>query len=217
MEQDFFTTKNGDRLPLVYLKGKPYLQVAHRVYWFRSERPDWSITTEYLVLTDTHSVCKARILNESGRIIAEATKREDAKHFPDHNEKSETGAIGRALALCGYGTQFAEIDFEEMPRIVDSPIQPKAAPKPDYAKAKTQIVEKIEKKEEPVFAPNPTLILQEAAKKHEWSGAQMRIVMQFLHKKNLIRDLTDAEVKSLAELMQSKTFAEVENEWKSVK
>lgn len=91
------------------------------------------------------------------------------------------------------------------------------APKPDYTQAKVSITEKIEAKQPATISASPTEVLHEASKANGWSGAQMRIVMQFLHKKNLIRDLTDAEVKSLAELMQSKTFAEVENEWKQVK
>ena len=37
-------------------------------------------------------------------------------------EKSETGAIGRALANLGYGTQFAP-DLDEQDRIVDSPVR----------------------------------------------------------------------------------------------
>lgn len=128
------TTKKGTQLPLLNLKGKDYLQVAHRLVWFREEHPDWGIETEFLVLNDTYSISKATIRNEAGRIIAQATKREDAKHFPDNNEKSETGAIGRALALCGYGTQFAP-ELDEGERIVDSPLQMNKAPTGPMTKA----------------------------------------------------------------------------------
>lgn len=114
-------TAKGTELPIIQLKGKDYLQVAHRLVWFREEKPEWSIETEFLQITDLHSIAKATIRNEQGRIIATGHKREDAKHFADHNEKSETGAIGRALALCGFGTQFAP-DLDEEHRIVDSPV-----------------------------------------------------------------------------------------------
>lgn len=120
-----FKTKSGTVLPLISLKGKPYLQVAHRVVWFREEHPDWCIKTYSVEGCKEYSVYKAEIIDCKGRLIATATKREDATHFSDYIEKSETGAIGRALALCGYGTQFCEQDFDELPRIVDSPIQPK--------------------------------------------------------------------------------------------
>jgi hypothetical protein len=49
-------------------------------------------------------VMKAVIKNAGGKIIAMARKRETEIGFPDYIEKAETGAIGRALALCGYGT-----------------------------------------------------------------------------------------------------------------
>lgn len=99
----------------------------------------------------------------------------------------------------------------------EEPKQKAIVSKPDFGSAKKIIEAKIEQKAPPTIAQNATVQLAEAAKKHNWEGAQMRIVMQQLHKKNLIRDLTTEEVKSLAELMQSKSFAEVENEWKSVK
>ena len=44
-------------------------------------------------------------------------------------EKAETGSIGRALAYCGYGTQFCADELDEAERIVDAPIEPKPAPK----------------------------------------------------------------------------------------
>ena len=46
-------------------------------------------------------------------------------------EKAETGSIGRALAYCGYGTQFAASELEEAPeRPVDAPISPAGPQKP---------------------------------------------------------------------------------------
>src|SRR5205823_12336174 len=52
---------------------------------------------------------------------ATGTKSECAASFPDYIEKAETGAIGRALAALGYGTQFAP-DLDEQHRIVDAPV-----------------------------------------------------------------------------------------------
>ena len=64
--------------------------------------------------------------------MAQGTKSETAAGFQDHLEKSETGAIGRALALCGFGTQFAP-EFDEGDRLADSPLpakQTQSAPAP---------------------------------------------------------------------------------------
>ena len=119
-----FTTQKGTVLPLLDLKGKPYLQVPHRVVWFCEEKPDWSIETSIEEKNENYCVIVASIKNESGRILRTARKREDRQHFADFMEKAETGAIGRALALLGYGTQFAS-ELEEGHRIVDSPVQPK--------------------------------------------------------------------------------------------
>jgi hypothetical protein len=57
---------------------------------------------------------------------ATGTKSENAANFPDFAEKAETGAIGRALAGLGYGTQFAP-ELNEAHRIVDSPVERSAS------------------------------------------------------------------------------------------
>lgn len=116
-----FKTKAGTELPLIDLRGKDYLQVAHRLVWFREEHPNWSITTEYIQISENHAVAKATIADEKGLIIATAHKHEDRKGFADFLEKAETGSIGRALAACGFGTQFAP-ELTEAHRIVDSPV-----------------------------------------------------------------------------------------------
>ena len=115
-----FKTSKGTELPLLDLRGKDYLQVAHRLVWFREDHPDWSIQTEIFRLEDKSALAKATIRDASDRIMATSHKCEDVKGFADFQEKAETGAIGRALALCGYGTQFAP-DLDEGERIVDSP------------------------------------------------------------------------------------------------
>lgn len=116
---------------MMSLKGKQYLPVNARVAWFREEHPDWAIFTSFAaeLSGSDFTTFRCDIHDNTGRIIATAHKTEHKAHFPDNNEKAETGAIGRALALCGYGTLFAqELETPETPagdlRIVDAPIAP---------------------------------------------------------------------------------------------
>lgn len=123
-----FKTAKGTEIPLDDVKGKDYLLVSWRVFWMREEHPAWTIKTSIDVGHDkTDCIATAMIYNETDRLIATAHKYEDKKGFPDFIEKSETGAIGRALALCGYGTQFAP-ELSEETRLADAPIQKSGAP-----------------------------------------------------------------------------------------
>lgn len=127
-----FTTEAGTELPLISLKGKDYLQVAHRLVWFNEKEKNFAINTDFVKLDDEQTVCRAvvTLIDASGtRRSATATKRETKVDFSDHTEKAETGAIGRALALLGYGTQFAMADLDEGSRIVDSPQMTKTVAK----------------------------------------------------------------------------------------
>ena len=99
-----------------------YLPVAPRIAWFRKEHPDWSIITTAVQLVDKAVIMKAIIKDASGRIIATARKKETQTGFPDYIEKAETGAIGRALAMCGYGTLQAP-EFDECERLADAPVE----------------------------------------------------------------------------------------------
>lgn len=116
-----FTTAHGTELPILNLKGKDYLEVKYRLVWFREEHPQWSIETSFLNADDRSATARAVVKDESGRIIATSHKAEHAGNFPDFMEKAETGAIGRALALIGYGTQFCADELDEGERIVDAP------------------------------------------------------------------------------------------------
>ena len=112
----------------INLKGKQYLPVAARIAWFRDECPDWTINTYAVPDLSGADYCTfaGEILDQTGRLIAKAHKTEHEKHFADYREKAETGAIGRALALVGFGTLFAqELEEPVTPagdmRIVDAP------------------------------------------------------------------------------------------------
>jgi hypothetical protein len=117
------------RAHLIQLKGRDYLPVAARLLWLNEETDRYKIETDILRLEDNFAVVRATVsvLDETGNPSRSATaiKREDKTHFPDFLEKAETGSVGRALGMLGFGTQFApefdEIEAKLEARVVDSP------------------------------------------------------------------------------------------------
>jgi len=93
--------------------GQMYLKAPYRVLWMRSEHKDWSIVTsiEFADYEKGFAVVRAVIMDGEGRILATAHSEESRGKLP-YVRKAETGAISRALALCGYGTQFASLEEE---------------------------------------------------------------------------------------------------------
>ena len=116
---------------LMDLKGKKYLQVMWRLVWFREEHPLWNIDTKLENLTENHAVFSAKISDENGIQKASGYGSESVKDFRDYIEKAETTAIGRALAMMGYGTQFTGDELDEGERIVDSPVPKKTSAIPE--------------------------------------------------------------------------------------
>lgn len=137
---------------LVQLKSKQgdqdYLPVKWRLVWFRAVHPHGTIDTEEMqVDIDKVVECEAYVWNaekrRSEKVLKQAkgyarfraivtdgkggrstgTKAENAANFADFVEKSETGAIGRALAAMGFGSQFTDEEFSEGERIVDAPVE----------------------------------------------------------------------------------------------
>jgi hypothetical protein len=125
-----FKTPKGTELPFLNLKGKDYLQVAHRIVWFREAHPDWTILTKIVHFNAEWAVVEATISDAAGKVLSNAHKTQTAKGFPGgYLEKAEAGAVGRALAFIGYGTAFAqELEEDEdvpMSAIADSPLEKK--------------------------------------------------------------------------------------------
>lgn len=111
---------------LIKMKGgKLYAPVYVRIALFRDEHPvseGWGITAEIVQTDETSCLSRASITDPHGRVVATGHKREHKAHFPDFEEKSLTGAVGRALLMAGYGTQYALDELDEGERIVDAPI-----------------------------------------------------------------------------------------------
>jgi hypothetical protein len=108
--------------------GKFYLPAAYRIVWFRDECPDWGVETQLLEGGQEagFATVQARIYNGEGRLISSGIKTETRQDFPaGWVEKAETGSIARALAVAGFGTQFApeldETDEGDLRRPADTP------------------------------------------------------------------------------------------------
>lgn len=128
-----YKTPKGTLLPLIQLKGKDYMQVAHRLVWLNEVVESFSIETSFSELTEATATARSKVTiwNSEGRAIksAMATKTESKKDFNDFAEKAETASVGRALAMLGFGTQHAIADLDEGERIVDAPVlKPEVAP-----------------------------------------------------------------------------------------
>lgn len=108
---------------LIKVQGRDYLPVAYRLMWFREEHPMFGVDTKPLLmdLDKGLAVFQATVTDDTGRIVSCGTKMETVRGFADFLEKAETGAIGRALGVLGYGTQFMLDELAEGGRIVDTP------------------------------------------------------------------------------------------------
>ncbi len=163
---------------LITLKSKQgsseYLPVQWRLVWFRQECPNGTIETEIIHLDpdketeeETYAwnsetrrsekvVKTARglgivraIVKDGKGGVAMGTKMEKAASFGDWLEKAETGAIGRAMAALGYGTQFTGDEFDERHRIVDAPV--------DRATSASPVENSTEQRSTPAASAKPAV------------------------------------------------------------
>jgi hypothetical protein len=90
---------------------------------FRERYPHGVITTEEVCVDLERGYARYRALvedGEGGKATGYGT--ETQAGFADYVERAETRALGRALAVLGFGTQFVGQDLSEMPHVVDSPV-----------------------------------------------------------------------------------------------
>jgi hypothetical protein len=100
-----------------------YLEVKWRLVWFREKYPHGTLTPTFLTLDWAQglAICQATVTDGEGG-SATGTGTETRQGFEDFVEKAETRAIGRALALLGFGTQFVGEELSEGDHVADAPV-----------------------------------------------------------------------------------------------
>jgi hypothetical protein len=188
------------------LSGNEYLDVKWRVVWFRQDHPDWSITTEIVEhsFKDGFAMFKASVITErNGSLLVLATGYGSETHadFPaGYVEKAETKAIGRALALMGYGTSSLPDDGE---RIADTPVDRSGRrdPNPPISRPQGQT--------QPVFTPRQQTQTGQSYPMRDpgvpATPAQVDLIIKIAARKKLDADAMEAHVqaqygRSLADL-----------------
>lgn len=172
------------------LAGKEYLEIMWRVLWATMDNEQIDIVTELVELrmgeepkkTD-FALFKAEVQTTKGRFVAYGS--ETRGDFADFIEKSGTKAVGRALGLAGYGTQFAEdwvFDPNEVGHVVDSPVEkvrPTQLPTQSSAPAKEPQSTNAATVPKPISEKQISLIRDRAAKRED-KGAT--IISDFMEK-----------------------------------
>lgn len=102
-----------------------YLDVKYRILWFRQVYPEGYIETTELATNEQFARIEATVYDrdpsDGGKRLAKSRRQVMANDFRNYVEKAETQAIGRALALAGFGTQFCD-DLDDSETVADSPV-----------------------------------------------------------------------------------------------
>lgn len=190
---------------MMNLKGKDYLQVMWRLVWFREDKPLWSIEPEIIEMDDSHAVFRAVIRDEAGAVKCIGHGSESKRDFGDYIEKAETKAVGRALAMLGYGTQFTASELDEGERIVDSRVARTGTREAAQAAGKAKLEEVKAAQAEAVAANGPATETQK-----KWitdnasDGDYMNIMQKYganlerLSAKNALRVIEQIKVNNAA-------------------
>jgi hypothetical protein len=112
---------------LTKISGRDYLPVAPRIAWFRDIVPSGRIDTDFKQVGE-YIIAIAKVYNDNGNLIASGSAMV-RPYSPDKGktsrdiEKAETAAIGRALAVAGFGTMEAGDELNEDGYLADAPVE----------------------------------------------------------------------------------------------
>ena len=178
--------------------GIDYLDVKWRLVWFRQEHPNGSIQTDLLSAPGvTPAVVRAVVTLENG-VTSTGFGQCGEDDWSDWLEKAETRAIGRALALLGFGTQFCE-EFDEI--ITDAPVESKRSRKSSSAQADSTPASNGNRASQDPMTPNQRKYIEALARDAGMDEAELEFVTEerFGHG---LSDLLKSEASSLINGLQ---------------
>ena len=92
---------------VINIHGTEYTLIAKRIHDFREKYPTWTIRTKMLTVSERGVLFRARIMDETGRIVAEGHAQEKWSqkgiNAVSAIENCETSAVGRCLAFMAFG------------------------------------------------------------------------------------------------------------------
>lgn len=99
------------------IKGKNYALVSDRIKAFRKVCPNGCITTKIISLQNGNVLMQATVTDEDGKMLGTgyAQEKEGGSFINKTSfiENAETSAIGRALGICGFGTNLDSLASAE--------------------------------------------------------------------------------------------------------
>ena len=102
----------------INIHGKKYVEVNERIIYFRQHYKNWTLSTEFVELTENKCVMKAEVKNEDGRVIADGIAEEikGSSHINKTSfiENCQTSAWGRALGNLGIGIDTSVASADEV-------------------------------------------------------------------------------------------------------
>jgi len=118
------------------IRGKQYVEVNERIKFFRQEEQykNWSISTEFPLLTADEALCRCTISDRDGMVIAmghaHEWKASSNVNKTSYVENCETSAVGRALAMLGIGIDASIASANEVESAIEQQQEKPAAKKP---------------------------------------------------------------------------------------
>lgn len=147
-----------------------YAEVPQRIKAFRMVHPNGSITTEIVSLQNGVVVMKTTVKDENDKILSTglAYEKEGSTYVNKTSfiENCETSAVGRALAMCGYGIDAGLASYEEVQNAIENQ-KPNNQPKEE---TKPQQNKKPHKDELVKFCKENNLNMNDIAKQYGLNG-----------------------------------------------
>lgn len=137
----------NESIRLTPIKEKDYAEVPQRIKAFRMICPNGSIVTEMLSNDGEICIFKATVSDDNGMILGTGTAFENKNNGfinkTSYIENCETSAVGRALAMCGFGIDLSIASYEEVANAIENQKPKEKDERIENAEMRTKILKYV--------------------------------------------------------------------------